>query len=600
MLCYESSFISNLLKCQHCSNDYDQLDQPKILVCCSKTVCNFCVSKIINSTANKQYICISCKESGFIPEKGFALNTLAVQLILQQPKEVYRGEKYKELKLNLAELANLIKKSKSELKTNGNSLEQICNTIRQEITKAFDERLTQLNKLHASLLQKVNDYETDHLKSSNEEDSLHKQQDDDLINEGDLFIQEQATYLSRPEINDTEMNISIEKAVSLQLEIEKMLAKKSVVLRENLIKFDADKTPLSESIIGRITFAADKSSNMSLLEISNKPFKTLKKKARSLHLKKEMSILANAVNDSLDFSTNDEILDCSKPKFLTCSADQKFKLWDLTSRKLLKTYKGHMEEVNCVVTLEKQRIASCSTNLNIKIWNMVTGKSIADLIGHRDFVNWILLLRADKLASCSDDKSIRIWNLNKYECIKVLEGHTGKVLYMKAISSKSLLSGSADRTLKLWDLNTDTCTRTFVGHTDEIRGIDSLPCEKIVSCSSDQTLKIWDLNTGNCLTTLEGHVRDVSCVKAWPDKEIMISASSDSYTKVWCLKSFKCIHTLENVSEIYSLEILAENKFVSCLLNGRIKIWNIDTKECIEVKAHSKSVKSAHMISLLP
>ena len=139
MLCYESSFISNLLKCQHCSNDYDQLDQPKILVCCSKTVCNFCVSKIINSTANKQYICISCKESGFIPEKGsnseefsiffikktyflilfsltgFALNTLAVQLILQQPKEVYRGEKYKELKLNLAELANSIKKSKSAI-----------------------------------------------------------------------------------------------------------------------------------------------------------------------------------------------------------------------------------------------------------------------------------------------------------------------------------------------------------------------------------------------------------------------------------------------------------------------------------------------------
>ena len=94
---YDKKFISSLLKCQHCEQSYNELDQPSITPC-GKTICNKCIFSIEKQIKNNSFQCILCDEKHYLSEnsKRFPINELAVSLIEAQPKEVYIKNKKKQ------------------------------------------------------------------------------------------------------------------------------------------------------------------------------------------------------------------------------------------------------------------------------------------------------------------------------------------------------------------------------------------------------------------------------------------------------------------------------------------------------------------------
>ncbi len=254
---YETSFISNLLKCQHCSQSYDQFYKPRILSCCGNSICDTCIESLEKNVikCHKKYKCVLCLNFGYVPVDGFPINQLAVKLASEQPKEAYRGKEIKDLKLSLNCLEQLNKKLVQEIE-NADELnidkhwdEQII-----RIQSKFDTLIQDLITQKEILIKKVNELRVT-CKESFKSMSI-KQQTNAVINKVGSFLDEQRNFLNQIQIDDEQILDSNKRLNMLTEEIEKErihLTEEKIKMSEtNLIEFKSRETP--DDLLGYFDF----------------------------------------------------------------------------------------------------------------------------------------------------------------------------------------------------------------------------------------------------------------------------------------------------------------------------------------------------------
>jgi len=93
-----------------------------------------------------------------------------------------------------------------------------------------------------------------------------------------------------------------------------------------------------------------------------------------------------------------------------------------------------------------------------------------------------------------------------------------------------LISGSLDNTIKLWDIDSGKAARTLFGHIEGVWAVasDNL---RLVSGSHDRTIKVWNRDEGRCTATLVGHRGAVTCLALGDDK--IVSGSDDGDVRLW-------------------------------------------------------------------
>jgi len=234
------------------------------------------------------------------------------------------------------------------------------------------------------------------------------------------------------------------------------------------------------------------------------------------------------------------------------SRDRSLKIWDLETRRCLRTLAKHRGSVLCLQfdsDPEEDIVVSGSSDSDVIIWRFSTGTEIQTLRhAHRESV---LNVKFDKriLVTCSKDKTIKIFNrkplrhgdlgyqevdpvpvnLRSYgyslnyspddlpqtppwTMIGVLEGHSAAVNAVQ-IHGREVVSASGDRHIKVWDWPTQSCTRTIVGHTKGIACVQ-YDGRRIVSGSSDNEVKVFDRQTGLEVASLRSHSNLVRTVQA--------------------------------------------------------------------------------------
>ncbi|MEH2219293.1 MAG: hypothetical protein V7K72_19650 [Nostoc sp.] len=116
---------------------------------------------------------------------------------------------------------------------------------------------------------------------------------------------------------------------------------------------------------------------------------------------------------------------------------------------------GHSDNVISVsFSPDGKTLASGSWDKTIKLWNLETRKGIRTLNGHSNSVYGVSFSPDGKtLASGSWDKTIKLWNLETGKEILTLTGHSNTVNSVSfSPDGKTLASGSYDNTIKLWNL----------------------------------------------------------------------------------------------------------------------------------------------------
>ncbi|RYH26007.1 hypothetical protein EON65_15020 [archaeon] len=164
-------------------------------------------------------------------------------------------------------------------------------------------------------------------------------------------------------------------------------------------------------------------------------------------------------------------------------------------------------------------LVSGSYDLTAKIWDLKTKKCLKTLRGHTDYVFLISIYdpfehmgveKAEQeektsawVITGSYDKTVMVWDIRSGHLLKTLRGHKDSITAMDLYVPKSatepplLVTGSIDTLVIVWNLFTGEPLQTLVGHTDRVCFICiHQPREGgyplILSGSDDKCTIIWE------------------------------------------------------------------------------------------------------------
>ncbi|MGL5083951.1 MAG: NB-ARC domain-containing protein [Microcoleaceae cyanobacterium] len=329
---------------------------------------------------------------------------------------------------------------------------------------------------------------------------------------------------------------------------------------------------------------------------------------------------------SLGFDPNGRVL-------ATGSQDQMVQLWDIETGQRLRTLRGHRHQVwSFVLSPDGKLLASGSDDQQVRLWDIATGRCIKRFHGHSEWV-WAVAfnLQGHLLASGSYDQTVKLWEIQTGECLKTLHGHLDRIEGVAfSPEGRFLASVSTDQTARIWEIKTGECLRTLSGHTGWVGSVAFNPDGTLLATGSyDQTIRIWEVETGKCCQVLEGHTQRIHALAFSPDGQVLASGSYDCTVKLWSVPGGECLKTWQESAdrvlgvlftpegylwitgtrgcEIYCWESLGQTEQSIKILSGHssaawsthislelqilasgshnqpIRIWNLNTQECIQI-----------------
>ena len=203
-------------------------------------------------------------------------------------------------------------------------------------------------------------------------------------------------------------------------------------------------------------------------------------------------------------------LDVPSRTLFSASDDMTVKLWDLDTQRCIRTYEGHVGQVQQVLPLPK-----------------------AFEIDEDDFVANANNDTSDTASLASDTPKSRTQSVASSS---YAHAHDDKSSFFpddpaRPAPPSYMLTGSLDGTIRLWHVPSGRCVHRFFGH---VEGIWSLAADslRLVSGAEDKTIKIWDPRTGKHERTLTGHTGPITCVGL--SDERVVSGSEDGTVRVHC------------------------------------------------------------------
>ena len=245
---------------------------------------------------------------------------------------------------------------------------------------------------------------------------------------------------------------------------------------------------------------------------------------------------------------------------LVSAAADTITLWDIASRKKIKTIRGSAWINNVTFDPSGTRIAAASEDGSIRIWDCQSGRELDVLIGHRGSVHCLNFCEnGNKIASVGDTNSIRIWDLATGKSIK-LGGHRREVhppncgfrpprnsVAINPDGSRVVSFNAMNSSIELWDADEGQEITSFdAGH--DIGGVLFRSDGALMSFGGeDRTVKFWGV-PNHKITSLVGHSDTVQSVSFSPDGKKIISGGYNGEVKLWDSISGNLIRSLDGHS----------------------------------------------------
>lgn len=204
------------------------------------------------------------------------------------------------------------------------------------------------------------------------------------------------------------------------------------------------------------------------------------------------------------------------------SVDKSVKIWNFSDKSTF-SLKGHRDWVNAVkVDSASRTVFSASDDCSVKLWDLDSKACIKTFEGHVGQVQQVLPLPADyepelddPAAAPADDASSSTSSADLPPSTDPRASFgpafTAGCATNRPLPPRYMLTGALDSTVRLWDVATGRCLKTFFGHVEGVWALagDTL---RVVSGSEDTMVKMWDVRTGKCERTFTGHKGPVTCI----------------------------------------------------------------------------------------
>ena len=192
---------------------------------------------------------------------------------------------------------------------------------------------------------------------------------------------------------------------------------------------------------------------------------------------------------SVAFSANGKLL-------ASASCDQKVKLWDVESKKLLRTIENAGDFFSVALSPDAKLVAGGTRDATIKIWDTESGALLRTV---KNDVNPIALLAftpdANTLISESADVVfIDVANGSVVRRLNV-EGSVMNAMALSPDGTRLATGGYQDHVVRVWDVASGRELQDFGGHTDTVAALAWSPDGSTLASSSwDKTIRLWEVD----------------------------------------------------------------------------------------------------------
>ncbi|KAE8390073.1 putative E3 ubiquitin ligase complex SCF subunit sconB [Aspergillus alliaceus] len=210
----------------------------------------------------------------------------------------------------------------------------------------------------------------------------------------------------------------------------------------------------------------------------------------------------------------------------SASVDKTVKIWNFEDKSTF-LLRGHTDWVNAVrVDTTSRTVFSASDDCTVRLWDLDTKTCIRTFHGHVGQVQQVIPLPREfefeeHDAECDNDNVSTASGDTEpasLQAVLGLESSTSQTSVFgpsfengRPAPPRYIVTSALDSTIRLWETTTGRCLRTFFGHLEGVwaLGADTL---RIVSGAEDRMVKIWDPRTGKCERTFTGHSGPVTCI----------------------------------------------------------------------------------------
>ncbi|KAK1303679.1 hypothetical protein QJS10_CPB11g00120 [Acorus calamus] len=336
------------------------------------------------------------------------------------------------------------------------------------------------------------------------------------------------------------------------------------------------------------------------------------------------------------FYTGGPVAVSSDGTFIACACDDKINIVDSSNASVRATLEGDTEQVTALtLSPDGKLLFSASHSRLIRVWDLSSSKCLRSWKGHEGPV---MSMACDASGGClatggadrkvfsgSDDAAVRVLDLVSKKCVAVLEKHFSAVTSL-AVSENgwTLLSAGRDKVVNVWDLrkyslkvtvpthevletvhaiHSDMALANFLGTHSSTEGTLKLGLhrrligynedivdlkflgeeEKFVAVATNvEQVQVYDLASMSCSYVLAGHTDIVLCLDTCvtsAGRTLIATGSKDNNVRLWDAEKKCCIgvgigHMKAVGAVVFSKK--GGNFFVSGSRDRTIKVWSLD------------------------
>jgi WD40 repeat protein len=277
---------------------------------------------------------------------------------------------------------------------------------------------------------------------------------------------------------------------------------------------------------------------------------------------------------------------------ILATAKLKIKLWNVADGKEIMTLPGHTISISSLAFSPDGRILASAANGDVKLWDVASGRELKtfDVQG---FVNCLAFSADGKtLAGGTEFHYLYLWDVPD---LRELKNWTtaGRVMSVSFMPDRHTLASSAFY-IEFWDSRSGRHRRSLPAEvfTNEHSAAFSLDGQILATAHEGSGIMLFDTGQGRLLKTLTGHVAEVNAVSFSPDGKWLASGSKDGALKLWDVTTGRETARLGvSAGMLSSVAFSPDGEMLAIASSSPdVKLWNLAKGGLTSLPGHAAAV----------